>query len=135
MKCPYINPTAQQCLECPLDECVRSLTADVNEQKRLWRQKNPEKYKAIRMRYYHNNLEKERDRRRDYYHRNKEKIINAQREKRNINKVECSECENSLEILDIKGDKCRMCDILKRVINKSCKTSPLWCPRRERLVG
>ena len=125
----------KDCFNCPFPDCSRDEKADINEQKRRWRQNNPEKYKAIRRRYYLNNLEIEKERRRDYYRRNKEKIIEAKRERRNRNKVKCSECEDSMEILDVKGDRCRMCDISKRVINKSCKSSPIWCPKRERQAG
>jgi ABC-type taurine transport system substrate-binding protein len=45
VKCPYINPTINQCLNCTLDECGRSTTADNYIYIKRWQEKNPDKVK------------------------------------------------------------------------------------------
>jgi hypothetical protein len=82
MKCPYTNPTTKQCLKCPLDECVRSLTADNNERKAEWIRKNPERRKAIRRRYYLNHNKEEKDYQRNYRAANIEEIRRKDRERK-----------------------------------------------------
>jgi hypothetical protein len=46
MTCPYINPSIQQCLNCPLSDCTRLLT-DSAVYSREWRKKNPDKARRI----------------------------------------------------------------------------------------
>lgn len=45
MKCPYINPTIQQCNNCTLPECARTEEQEAYIQVKQWQAKNPEKVK------------------------------------------------------------------------------------------
>lgn len=46
----------------------------------------------------------------------------------------CENCENCHEVINVNESTIRMC-YYSRLINNSCKTSPQWCPKRERQVG
>ena len=46
----------------------------------------------------------------------------------------CEGCENCMTVLNTKDNDVWLCVEAKRIANKSCKTSPLWCPKRERKV-
>jgi hypothetical protein len=55
------------CFNCKFPDCIRDERADINEQKREWARKNPEKRKAIRRRYYLNHREQEMTYQKNYY--------------------------------------------------------------------
>lgn len=43
MKCPYEKPTITDCGSCPLPDCVRSESADIQVYVREWQKNNPDK--------------------------------------------------------------------------------------------
>jgi hypothetical protein len=67
MKCPYANPTIQQCENCTLPDCVREITEDHNNYQSNWCKNNPDKRRAIRYRYYKSHAEKEHTYNRERY--------------------------------------------------------------------
>jgi hypothetical protein len=70
MKCTYINPTIQQCENCPLPDCVRDEKQDHNEYCREWNRNHPERLRATLKRYRASHPEQSRKDR----HKNYEKI-------------------------------------------------------------
>jgi hypothetical protein len=45
----------------------------------------------------------------------------------------CQGCENCLRVLNTNETEVNVCLITKRIVNKSCKTSPDWCVKREKV--
>lgn len=43
----------------------------------------------------------------------------------------CDKCENCHEVLNTNGNTIRMC-YYSRLVSRSCKTSPEWCPKRKK---
>lgn len=43
----------------------------------------------------------------------------------------CDECKNCIEVINTKGSNIRICLTAKKVVSRSCKTSPMWCYKRE----
>ena len=133
MTCPYKNPTISQCENCPLPDCTRTETADVNGRIYKWKKANPEKVRAAKRRYYANHREREIERNKAWYRENKENVLEAQRKRREAKKtLPCSECEHCKEILDTKNVKKYLCIRSMRMIYQYCKTSPIWCELRKK---
>jgi len=43
----------------------------------------------------------------------------------------CESCEDCHEVINTNNSTVRMCHY-SRLINNSCKTSPVWCPKRKK---
>lgn len=79
MKCPYTNPTIQQCENCPLPDCTKN---EDSERAIKWIKNNPEKRKIIRRRYYLNHRQSEINRTKQYRAENIEEIRRKDRERK-----------------------------------------------------
>jgi hypothetical protein len=44
----------------------------------------------------------------------------------------CERCENCMTVMNTNDNDVWLCVETKRIANKSCRTSPQWCPKRER---
>lgn len=42
----------------------------------------------------------------------------------------CSKCDECWEIQNTAYSTVQLCVPCKRLVNRSCKTSPMWCPKR-----
>lgn len=47
----------------------------------------------------------------------------------------CDECVRCIEVTNTTGHEERLCVELLRIVARSCKTSPVDCPKRERRSG
>jgi acyl-CoA reductase-like NAD-dependent aldehyde dehydrogenase len=47
MKCPYTNPTIQQCESCSFDDCIWDECQKAKERHKRYRDRHPERVRAI----------------------------------------------------------------------------------------
>ena len=77
MKCPYINPTPEQCFNCPLPDCVNDDLSLAEYQEDVLPEEIPRAVKMARIRanrYAANHREENQARSLQYYYTNKEKM-------------------------------------------------------------
>jgi hypothetical protein len=82
MKCPYINPTIQQCENCTFDDCIRGETQDANERASKWIRENPKKRAVIRNKYYAKHRDTEISYSKNYRMANLEEVRRKDRERK-----------------------------------------------------
>lgn len=76
MKCPYINPTVQQCMNCPYPDCIKDDLSLAEYQEDVLPVEVPESVRKARIRanrYAVKHKEEIRKRALEYYRANKEK--------------------------------------------------------------